>query len=245
MEPGEAQGISERDQHRASLRSPRPEIERLAAEGFSLVTGVLEPTDCATLARQAASVSASSVGSRCLLPLPWCAALARRLREHPTLSPLWHGASVAVQCTYFEKSVGRNWLVPVHQDLSIPVAERTTHPDLRGWSEKEGALFVQGPPSVLERMIAVRLHLDPCMGEDGPLRVVPGSHSRGLIGPAEAARARTAEVTCLARQGDALVMRPLLLHASSRATGAGLRRVLHFLFGPPVLPYGLRWHHAV
>jgi hypothetical protein len=99
--------------------------ERFATDGFSLLTGVLEPADCATLARQTAAISSSSVGSRCLLPLTWCAALAGRLREHPTLLPLWHGASVAVQCTYFEKSVAHNWLVPVHQDLSIPVAERT------------------------------------------------------------------------------------------------------------------------
>jgi hypothetical protein len=28
---------------------------------------------------------------------------------------------------YFEKSSSRNWLVSVHQDLSIPVAERVEH----------------------------------------------------------------------------------------------------------------------
>ena len=94
-------------------------------------------------------------------------------------------------------------------------------------------------------MIAIRVHLDPCKDDDGPLRVVPGSHLRGLIGPEEAVRARAAEVACLTEQGDALVMRPLLLHASSKATGTSLRRVLHFRFGPPVLPYGLRWRHAV
>jgi hypothetical protein len=44
--------------------------ERFATDGFSLVTGVLEPADYATLARQAASICSSSVGSRCLLPLP-------------------------------------------------------------------------------------------------------------------------------------------------------------------------------
>jgi hypothetical protein len=40
-------------------------------------------------------------------------------------------------------------------------------------------------------------------------------------------------------------MRPLILHASSKATGAGERRVLHFLFGPPTLPHGLKWRLAV
>jgi hypothetical protein len=38
-----------------------------------------------------------------------------------------------------------------------------------------------------------------------------------------------------------MAMRPLLLHASSKATGSSRRRVLHFLFGPPALPFGLEW----
>ena len=41
-----------------------------------------------------------------------------------------------------------------------------------------------------------------------------------------------------------MLMRPLLLHASSKATGASRRRVLHFVFGPPALPHGLAWVRA-
>jgi hypothetical protein len=40
-------------------------------------------------------------------------------------------------------------------------------------------------------------------------------------------------------------MRPLLLHASSKATSPVPRRVLHFVFGPPTLPLGLEWRWAV
>ncbi|WP_182990142.1 hypothetical protein [Massilia sp. Se16.2.3] len=40
-------------------------------------------------------------------------------------------------------------------------------------------------------------------------------------------------------------MRPLVLHASSKASGTSLRRVLHIVFGPPALPYGLRWQQPV
>jgi hypothetical protein len=40
-------------------------------------------------------------------------------------------------------------------------------------------------------------------------------------------------------------MRPLALHTSSKATGTGRRRVLHVVFGPPELPFGLQWQHAV
>jgi ectoine hydroxylase-related dioxygenase (phytanoyl-CoA dioxygenase family) len=186
-------------------------------------------------------------GTRCLLPLAWCAALACRLRLHPALSGLIPAGHVAVQCTYFEKSASRNWLVPIHQDLSIPVACRVDAPGLRGWSEKEGALFVQAPAELLAQLVAVRVHLDACGADDGPLRVLPGSHRLGLVAPEAAVLARNAaaEVTCEAAPGDALVMRPLLLHASSKASGQSRRRVLHFVFGPPLLTHGLAWRQAV
>jgi ectoine hydroxylase-related dioxygenase (phytanoyl-CoA dioxygenase family) len=152
-----------------------------------------------------------------------------------------------VQCTYFEKSASRNWLVPVHQDLGIPVAAHVGHTSLGGWSTKEGILYVQPPVGLLEQLVAVRLHIDACSAEDGPLRVVPGSHLYGRMEAKAAAAARHAqtEFICTAEQGSAMAIRPLLLHASSRSTGDGMRRVLHFLFGPRILPFGLQWYHAV
>jgi hypothetical protein len=40
-------------------------------------------------------------------------------------------------------------------------------------------------------------------------------------------------------------MRPLLLHASSKAINPNRRRVLHFLFGSASLPLGLEWDKVV
>ena len=80
--------------------------------------------------------------------------------------------AVAVQCTYFEKSADRNWLVPIHQDLAIPVARRVEHPALRGWSHKEGSLFVQPPADVLAQLVAVRT-LD-CKGQGSLSDVLDG-----------------------------------------------------------------------
>ena len=92
--------------------------------------------------------------------------------------------------------------------------------------------------TVLENKVAVRIHLDDCDPEDGTLRVVPGSHRDGH-------GEQKSDIDCSARRGDALVMRPLLLHSSTKATGISLRRVLHFVFGLPELPYGLRWDREV
>lgn len=194
--------------------------------------------------RQGASLSG---GTRALLGEDWCAALARQLRVHPGIAGFLPPDAVAVQCTYFEKSAARNWLVASHQDLSIPVRHRHEAAGYTGWSVKEGTVFVQPPRPVLESLVAVRLHLDPCGPDDGALKVIPRTHTLGVLGASDAARLRQTEasVLCTVQTGGALVMRPLLLHASSKATGQSRRRVLHFLFGPRSLPEGVQWLHAV
>lgn len=212
-------------------------------QGFALVPEVLGAAGCESVASRLAGVSPGSAGTRELLPQPWCRALAETLRRHPALAPLLPAGYAAVQCTYFEKSASRNWLVPVHQDLSIPVAARVAHAGLGGWSEKEGSLYVQPPVELLQQLVALRLHIDACGAEDGPLRVLPGSHLLGRMEEQAAAAARRtqAEVVCTLARGGVMAMRPLLLHASSKSTGSSRRRVLHFLFGPRLLPFGLRW----
>jgi ectoine hydroxylase-related dioxygenase (phytanoyl-CoA dioxygenase family) len=155
--------------------------------------------------------------------------------------------SVAIQCTLFDKSPDKNWLVSLHQDLSIPVRHRIDDPECSGWSEKEGQVYVQPPVSVLEQLVAIRVHVDESTGENGPLRVVPGSHAFGRLHAerTEGLRSACGEVVVPVPRGGALVIRPLVLHASSKATGSKPRRVLHFVFGPPQLPCGLEWRWAV
>jgi hypothetical protein len=212
------------------------------------VTGpLLEGGLCDELEAALLELRPGTAGTRNLLPFAWCAAVAKWLRLHPDITPLLPHTCVAVQCTLFDKSTDRNWLVPVHQDLGIPVSARTDHPALTGWSEKAGSWFVHPPASVLEQMVAVRVHVDECGPADGPLRVVPGSHRNGRISSHDAAaqRQRCGEITCEVARGAALLIKPIVLHASSRATGSSRRRVLHFVYGPPTLPYGLQWRYAV
>ena len=159
-----------------------PITRQITENGFHIVLQVLTAAECDALTRRVASTASASGGTRNLLRQDWCRALATHLRQHAVLAPvLLAPGLVAVQCIYFEKSSSRNWLVPVHQDLSIPVAKRVDHPGLNAWSEKEGSLFVQPPAEVLQQPIAVRVHIDPCTADDGPLRVIPGSHTLGKL----------------------------------------------------------------
>ncbi len=213
-------------------------------DGFAVLPSLLSDAEMASL--DIAMAGRSEIGARDLLDEPWCADLARRLRDDARLADALPRTHVAVQCTSFEKSVGRNWLVPVHQDVAVPVAARIVHAELAGWSNKGGTWFVQPPVDVLEQLVALRLHIDDCGVDDGPLNVVAGSHRHGRLGEAQALALRDAQgtVACPVPRGGAMLMRPLLLHASSKATGTSRRRVLHFVFGPPRLPLGLAWAHA-
>ncbi len=183
------------------------------------------------LATQVASLPKEGAGSRTLLEQPWCVELARELRADSLVSALLPANAVTVQCTLFDKSPTKNWLVALHQDLSIPVQRRD----------------VQPPVDVLEQLVAVRIQIDDCPEESGALRVVPKSHSQGRLDRerAEELRLRHGETVVRATRGEALVMRPLILHASSKATSLRPRRVLHFVFGPPSLPLGMEWRWAV
>ncbi|MFG6428453.1 phytanoyl-CoA dioxygenase family protein [Roseateles sp. LYH14W] len=212
-------------------------------EGFRLLPGLLALERRQGLIAELATLPPGAAGQRELLEQPWCQVLSRWLQALPQLRGVLPADAVAVQCTLFEKSPDRNWLVAPHQDLAIPVAERIEHAALTAWSIKGGRHFVLAPAEVLAQMVALRLHLDNATQADGGLRFVPGSHRRGVLSEADAAqcRGRVGEVAVDARAGDGLLMRPLVLHASSKASASGRRRVLHFLFGPRQLPLGLRW----
>ena len=211
--------------------------------GYAVVPDVIGDEELDEIARLADDNVIARAGTRRLINLPWCNALAERLARDRRFAGVLPVDARPVQCTLFTKSTMNNWLVSLHQDLSIPVAERIESPEYHGWSEKEGELFVQPPASVLDDVVAVRLHLDDCDERNGALRVVPGSHRLGRLTAVEAMRTREThrEICVQVPRGGAMVMKPLLLHASSKASANGMRRVLHFVFGPKELPGALRW----
>lgn len=105
-------------------------------EGFRLLPGLLAPERRRALIAELATLAPGAAGQRELLEQPWCQVLARWLLGLPRLRDVLAVDAVAVQCTLFEKSTDRNWLVAPHQDLAIPVAERIEHPLLSGWSSR-------------------------------------------------------------------------------------------------------------
>jgi ectoine hydroxylase-related dioxygenase (phytanoyl-CoA dioxygenase family) len=148
-----------------------------------------------------------------------------------------------VRSILFDKTAEKNWGVPWHQDLTVAVKERREVAGFVGWSVKDGVNHVQAPREVLEQMLTVRLHLDDCGPENGPLRVLPRTHRNGWLETEAINRLKLEipEQVCVVAKGGAVLMRPLLLHSSSRALKARHRRVLHLEFAATELPGGLRF----
>lgn len=151
-----------------------------------------------------------------------------------------------VRAIYFDKSPETNWLVPWHQDLSLALRASAAVPGFGPWSTKDGIPHVQPPAEFLQLMLTVRLHLDDADESNGALRVLPGSHRFGRLSAERIQQLRTEQpdLLCTVSAGDALLMRPLLLHASSRSTSAQHRRVLHIEYAAFTLPAELSWHEA-
>ena len=111
------------------------------------------------------------------------------------------------------------------------------------WSEKDGVPCARAPAGAMEGVIALRLHLDVCTELSGPLRVLPGTHNRGILSEAEVERCllTTDPVDCLVGAGGVLAMRPLIVHSSARLRSDAPRRVLHIEYARSLeLECGLR-----
>ncbi|USA61345.1 phytanoyl-CoA dioxygenase family protein [Qipengyuania citrea] len=86
-----------------------------------------------------------------------------------------HGAR-PVRAILFDKRADQNWALGWHQDRTICVREEIETEGFGPFSKKQGLVHVEPPFEVIERMITLRIHLDPVPEENAPLLVAEGSH---------------------------------------------------------------------
>lgn len=151
----------------------------------------------------------------------------------------------AVKSIYFDKPQASNWFVSYHQDLSISVDRRVETAGFGPWTTRQDQYGVQPPLPILQDNLTVRIHLDDTSSENGALRVVPGSHHKGIYRPETIDWSEESEVVCEVPKGGIMLMRPLLLHASDRSTNNAARRVVHIEFSRQELPEPLRWAERI
>lgn len=199
--------------------------------GYTIRHGVLSKEECDALlaALSHKSVQRSRAGVRGLMANPAVSALANDYRLTAIAGETLVHVATPFRATLFEKSARTNWLIPWHQDTALPLASRFDASGWGPWSEKAGALHAHAPAWALSRVIALRVHLDASAAGNGPLRVIPGSHTAGVLTDEAIPDyvSRRDPVLCLAPRGGVLAMSPLLIHSSSKAQSAAPRRVLH------------------
>jgi hypothetical protein len=229
--------------------------DQLRTAGHTVVPDLYTPAEVAALLVGVESAPAASPNFRRSQDV---FAIRNLLGEIPALGPLLATSALRsllaslfpagchlTKAIYFDKPAGSNWLVAWHQDLMINVAQRADAPGFGPWTAKAGWVAVQPPVAVLENTLTIRIHLDDCDATNGALKVVPGSHSWGVV-PAETIANHTAAATlCAVPSGGAMLMKPLLLHASNRSTSDRPRRVIHLEFSAEELPAGLSWRERL
>lgn len=223
------------------------DLERFGREGFVMKPSLLSSAEVAefiALIKRDVKTEAMRGGVRDVMDaVPALRAVAAHENVRAVVDAVLGPSAFVVRSTLFDKTAEANWKIPWHQDLTIAVQQRIDTEGYWPWSTKNGIQHVQPPTHVLERMVTVRIHLDPCPATNGALRVLPGTHHLGRVNQnhVDGHVKEELAVTCTADAGEALIMRPLLFHASSAAESPAHRRILHFDFASGELDNGLQW----
>lgn len=246
-----------------------PLTQRFEHDGYAIIDGVLSEIECeqwSTTLEQALDNAQSDgplrtehhrdklYGARNLLAIcPSVLELLTHPRLREALTEVLGDSFGAVRGLYFDKPPGVTWSLPWHQDLTIAVAEHAQtlsgaipcNED--GFSKpttKAGVCHVEAPAWLLEKMVTVRVHLDPMGPENGAVVVRPGSHHAGKL--ISGTTPPSDEIVSIHTAiGSVMLMRPLLSHSSVPSAPGTLlhRRVVHIELSPvELLPDGYRWN---
>ncbi|MGR9089864.1 MAG: phytanoyl-CoA dioxygenase family protein [Gammaproteobacteria bacterium] len=210
-------------------------IARMAIDGYVVVDHLLQADEIDRVDESLRGIDVEAAGDRRFLDREWCRLLAHVIRHRLLKMRLLYRASQPVLCTYFRKDPGSTGSVSLHRELHVPLAARCDSTQFSNWTEKQGIPHARATRDLLATMLVVHVHVDAGEIGDGELCVVPGSH--------DGADADAERVACTASRGGAIVLSPLLLHASPPSASLKPHRVLHFLFGPGDLPGGARWYY--
>ncbi|MFH6969470.1 phytanoyl-CoA dioxygenase family protein [Flavobacterium sp. FlaQc-28] len=142
---------------------------------------------------------------------------------------------------YFDKPEKSNWFVAYHQDLTISVDKKIDVENFENWTVKQNQYAVQPPKEILENNFTIRIHIDKTTKDNGALKVINNSHSKGILRIENLDFENEKETICEVEKGGIMIMKPLLFHASNKTTNNERRRVIHIEFSKQELPAELQW----
>lgn len=231
--------------------------EQIERQGFALLPAVFTPTQTEQLLQALTTALHSGPDSSALIQNDAGHLYGARnlLQLWPPVQDIWRQPPLPaclsailgpgfglVRVLYFDKPPGRSWALPWHKDLTIAAQDNTLPSKHFGKpTRKAGVPHVEAPLELLQQMLTLRVHLDDITEENGPLRVIPGSHHTGKTMLLD----DTPPYSIHGQRGDVLLMRPLLVHCSntSHPDTNRHRRILHLEFAAASeLADGYTWH---
>jgi ectoine hydroxylase-related dioxygenase (phytanoyl-CoA dioxygenase family) len=226
----------------------------IKTQGFTTIANVFSPDEISALTAEIEKADTTADTFRKSANL---FAIRQFLNEVPQVTPLVFNQKIryiintlfgsdyfAVKSIYFDKPGASNWFVAYHQDLTISVTEKHNTPGYGPWTVKQGQFAVQPPLEVLANIYTIRIHLDDTDENNGALKVIPGSHAKGIYRPETIDWSIETENSCTVPAGGIMIMKPLLLHSSARTVNNNRRRVIHIEFSNEQLPEPLHWAEA-
>lgn len=226
-------------------------IQELEELGFTILNNVFSNQEIESIINVINSADSSKATFRKSEDL---FAIRQFLKEIPQTTPLIFNENLLrlinslfgsdffiVKSIYFDKPEQSNWFVSYHQDLTISVDNKA---DIKGygpWTVKQNQFAVQPPIDILQSIYTIRIHLDNTDENNGALKIIPGSHDKGVYRPETIDWTKEREISCSVAKGGIMVMRPLLLHSSGRTTNNNKRRVIHIEFCNKTLPSDINW----
>jgi ectoine hydroxylase-related dioxygenase (phytanoyl-CoA dioxygenase family) len=226
-------------------------LDALRDKGYTTIPEVFSHTECAELISYIELADTANSTFRKSTDL---FAIRQFLKEIPAtqriifnnnlnniIQTLFGSGFFITKSIYFDKPAQSNWFVSYHQDLTISVDKKLELPGYGPWTVKQNQFAVQPPLAILENNFTIRIHLDDTDENNGALKVIPGSHQKGIYRPETINWDKETEDLCKVEKGGIMIMRPLLLHSSGRTTNSNRRRVVHIEFGTRQLPSGLNW----
>ena len=156
---------------------------RAMDNGYWMHERVFDPAEMATAvtALAQADMVRTKAGARHVLAVPAVRALATDPRMTRLAAEFVGAAPIAFRATLFDKSPTSNWLVVWHQDTALPMKNHVDDPAWVSWSMKAGVRYAHAPAWALETIVALRLIVDDSTATNGPLRVLPDTHRKGVL----------------------------------------------------------------
>ncbi len=225
--------------------------QELNKNGFTIVDSIFSPEELQRILRTIQQVDSSKSTFRKTKDL---FAIRQFLKEVPGVTTQLFSTKLkeliqafsgidyfVVKSIYFDKPEQSNWFVAYHQDLTISVNTKAAMEDYGPWTVKQDQFAVQPPLPILQNILTLRIHLDDTDESNGALKVIPGSHKKGIYRPETIDWQKEKEVFCEVKAGSVMLMKPLLLHASNKTTNQQKRRVIHLELSSIELPSEINW----